>query len=83
MSKFNFDFKSKIKPYGAERFKTDEHYNLPIVNTEHTGGKFDMPIMKVCKHVPKSLIPFNYAMSSNDYSAGIHFFIDDYQFERL
>ena len=83
MSKFNFDFKSKIKPYGAERMRTDDIYNLSIVNKTHTDGKYDMPSIKPCDHIPKKLIPFNYAASSKEYDAGLHFFIDDYQFERL
>lgn len=32
MGKFDFDFKSKALPYGAERLKTDRAYNLDIVS---------------------------------------------------
>ena len=34
MSRFSFDFKSKHRPYGAERLRTDLFYNLDIVNID-------------------------------------------------
>lgn len=83
MSRFNFDFKDKVKPYGAERMRTDDSYNLGIVNASHTSGKLDMPTLEPCDFVPTDLLGFNYAKSSNDANKTIHFFIDDYQFERL
>lgn len=83
MSKLNFDFKSKIKPYGSERLKTDDYYNLSMVNSSHTQGKLDMPKLKVCNFKPTDLLPFNYAKSATDTDKTLHFFIDDYQFERL
>lgn len=42
-----------------------------------------MPIVKCDDFVPSRLIGFNYAKSSKKKDAGIHFFIDDYQFERI
>lgn len=39
--------------------------------------------MKAEKFVPRDLIGFNYAKTSNRKDVGIHFFIDDYQFERM
>lgn len=83
MSKFSFDFKSKNKPYGAERLRTDHAYNLDLCNRNNCAGKYDMPILKPCDFVPHKLIAFNYCKSAKEYDAGIHFFIDDYQFERL
>lgn len=83
MSKLGFDFKSKVRPYGAERLKTDQHYNLQIVNSENTSGKLDMPTLEPVDFTPSGLLPFNYAKSSAEYDKTLHFFIDDYQFERL
>ena len=81
MTKFQFDFKSKNLPYGAERLKTDKSYNLDLVNI------FDccadgMPKLGAVDYKPDHLIGFNYAKTSDDAKAGIHFFVDDYQFER-
>ena len=33
--------------------------------------------------MPSGLMGFNYALTSGDYSKGIHFYVDDYQFERI
>ena len=83
MSKYKFDFKSKHRIYGAERFKTDDYYNLGIVSNINCKGRYDMPVVKGTHYVPDNLLAFNYAKTSNEFDYGIHFFIDDYQFERL
>lgn len=83
MSRFNFDFKSKAKPYGAERIRTDDVYNLGIINASHTAGKLDMPELEPCDFVPTALLGFNYAKTAKSTGQTLHFFVDDYQFERL
>lgn len=43
-----------------------------------------MPIINGTDFVPKELISFNYALTErNKQSKGVHFYIDDYQFERI
>lgn len=81
MSRFKFDFKSKALPYGAERLKTDRAYNLDIVNAFDCGAD-GMPPLAAVDYTPERIIGFNYAKTSDDAGAGIHFFVDDYQFER-
>ncbi len=83
MSKYKFDFKSKQRAYGAERLRTDDYYNLQVVNSSHTSGKLDMPTIDPCDFVPTRLLQFNYAKTIPESDYTIHFFIDDYQFERL
>lgn len=83
MSRFGFDFKSKLRPYGAERLRTDVHYNLDIVNAAHTAGRRDMPAIEPVDFTPTALLPFNRARTSADFDRTLHFFIDDYQFERV
>jgi hypothetical protein len=83
MSRFNFDFKSKARPYGAERLKTDDAYNLREVNASHCEGPLDMPAIEPVDFKPTALLPFNYAKTATDKAQTLHFFIDDYQFERL
>ncbi|MGN0056462.1 MAG: DUF4417 domain-containing protein [Atopobiaceae bacterium] len=84
MKSFGFDFKSTAKPYGAERLKTDDRYNLRLVNAADCGpGGY--PELDSVDANPKRLIGFNYAKSIDAKSKrgnGCHFFIDDYQFER-
>lgn len=85
MSRFNFDFKSKALPYGAERFKTDHAYNLDKVSRSSC-NKRGYPALKGCMTKPSGMIGFNYAKSADEQQKkgqACHFFIDDYQFERV
>lgn len=85
MSRFGLDFKSKHLPYGAERLKTDRAYNLDIVSRADC-GEDGFPAIPPCDALPEELQGFNYAKSTADADKrgkGCHFFIDDYQFERV
>lgn len=85
MGRFGCDFKSKALPYGAERFKTDRAYNLDLVSREDCGRGY-MPMLARCMAKPVDLVGFNYAKSTPEDAKrgkGCHFFVDDYQFERV
>ena len=70
--------------YGDERSRTDNAYNLGMAhNSEMSDDFWEMPIIKNDGFIPKNLIGFNYAKTSEDKNLGVHFFIDDYQFERV
>lgn len=69
--------------YGDERLRTDDYYNLRQVNASHCEGRYDMPAIGPCDFAPTALLPFNYAKTATDKEQTLHFFIDDYQFERL
>ena len=70
--------------YGDERERTNKEYNLDIVEHENLTNDFwQMPTITNDNYIPTDLIGFNYAKTSKDKSVGIHFYIDDYQFERL
>ena len=57
--------------------------NLRLLNENHT-GKYDFPIItRYTAKVPSEIIPFNYARTHFDKKVGVHFFIEDYQFERV
>lgn len=85
MSEFGFEFQEaeEPKPKKNERLRTDEAYNLPFVDLERTDGFYQMPIIESEDYIPTGLMGFNYALNSQDYSKGIHFYVDDYQFERI
>ena len=83
MSKFNFDFKSKNLPYGAERLKTDRAYNIHLVNIYDCAGKEGYPTMRAVDAKPKDMISFNFCKTAREFDVGVHFCIDDYQFERV
>lgn len=48
-------------------------------------GIFNIPIINATDNIDnlENLIGFNYAMSSKKKDCGVHFFLDDYQFQRL
>lgn len=66
-----------------QRLRTDENYNLPYVDLNRTEGKFQMPMIEAEDHIPSALIGFNYALTNKESDKGIHFYVDDYQFERI
>lgn len=69
--------------YGDERERTNKAYNLDILNRDNLTNDFwQMPIIKCNDFIPTDLIGFNYAKTSKDKHVGIHFYVDDYQFER-
>ena len=85
MSRFGLDFKSKKLEYGAERLKTDRAYNLDLVSRLDC-GRDGFPKLAKADAKPAELHGFNYAKSTpsaDKHGKGCHFFIDDYQFERL
>lgn len=58
-----------------------EYLSIPVQDI----GTWGIPRAKRCDHIPDHLIPFNYAIGKKtfDPSACVHFFINDYQFERI
>lgn len=64
--------------------RTIKQYKLDLYSADNAAGKYDMPCVRGEDYIPKSLMPFNYVLSKRAKSeSGIHFFIDDYQFERV
>lgn len=90
MRKFGFDIsgdepeedpEEKEKHNEAER--TGNAYNLGEYDEQNTEGFYQMPVLEPCGFVPDDIIGFNYALTSKHKDCGIHFYIDDYQFERI
>lgn len=70
--------------YGDERERTNKAYNLDLVGeTKFSRGFWQMPIINNDHFIPKEMIGFNYAKSNDRKDVGVHFYLDDYQFERL
>ena len=85
MSKLGCDFKARLKTYGSERLRTDGAYNLELVNRSDC-GRDGFPRLKGRMAKPEGMVGFNYAKTMpEEGKAGqaCHFFIDDYQFERV
>jgi len=66
-----------------ERHRTNDIYNLEIIDREDMEGYYRIPIIQNNRYIPKDIIGFNYAKTSKEKSVGIHFYLDDYQFERV
>lgn len=71
------------EPKQNERERTMNAYNLDEFDQFHTEGFYQMPVIDPVDYIPQDLIGFNYALTAPDKASGIHFYIDDYQFERV
>ena len=86
---FDFDIDIDTEPpkereyYGDERERTFKAYNLYEALDVELTGKYELPKIEPVDYIPNDLVSFNYMLNTKDYDKGIHFFIDDYQFERV
>ena len=88
MESFGFEFEDVIEqdyyePKENEVVRTYKKYNMEYFDPDYTEGRWEMPILAPCNKIPKKMIGFNYALTSKEYDACIHFYLDDYQFERI
>ena len=91
MSKFGFDLSVTGLEFETEGQETEDfhrdttinQYNLFDYDSTRTEGKYNMPTIEGVDHTPNNLQGFNYVLSKPDHTAGVHFFLDDYQFERI
>ena len=80
---FNIDLSIDNLFKENERHRTNDTYNLDIIDETKTDGFYQMPIIKNDNYIPKDIIGFNYAKTNKEKNVGIHFYLDDYQFERI
>ena len=83
MTKFDLNIKLDDLFKENERHRTNDTYNLGIMDNENVSDFWQMPIIKNDNFIPSKLIGFNYAKTNKEKNVGIHFYLDDYQFERL
>ena len=88
MSAFGFEIQEEPEEEPEEekhneRERTDNAYNLGEFDENSTEGFYQMPVIEPCGYIPDDLIGFNYALTAKDKGSGIHFYVDDYQFERV
>lgn len=69
--------------YGDAVEATYKQINFRLYDPNRTEGKYNMPQLRPVDYVPKRMMGFNYAKTSSDFEATLHFYIDDYQFERI
>ena len=87
MSDFGFDIPEEEEEEEEEKHneaeRTGNAYNLSEYDEDNTEGYYQMPVLEPCNYIPDDIIGFNYALTSKNKDCGIHFYIDDYQFERI
>lgn len=87
MSDFGFDIPEEEEEEEEEKHneaeRTGNAYNLSEYDEYNTEGFYQMPVLEPCNYIPDDIIGFNYALTSKNKDCGIHFYIDDYQFERI
>lgn len=70
--------------YGDERERTNRAYHLELIDYSNMTDDFwQMPIIWNDEYIPETLVGFNYAKTNTEKNVGIHFYVDDYQFERV
>ena len=67
----------------SQRKSCKDVFNAFLVTMAHYAGIFEFPEIQPTYWIPNRLIPFSKALSSTDYDQWVHFFEDDYLFERI
>lgn len=58
-------------------------YNAHLVASAHYSGMLEFPNIQGISQIPNRLIAFSKAISCSDFDQWVHFYEDDYLFERL
>ena len=58
-------------------------FNSFLVTFATYAGNFEFPVIKASHDIPNKLISFSKAVSCTDYNQWVHFYEDDYKFERI
>ena len=66
-----------------QRKSCKDVFNAFLVRMATYAGIFEFPCIRPTYVVPRRLIPFSKAISSKDYDQWVHFYENDYLFERL
>ena len=67
----------------SQRKSCIDVFNSFLVKDAKYAGKYELPIIKQEKTIPSKLIAFSKAISCKDYDQWVHFYEDDFLFERI
>ena len=70
-------------PHTNAKYRLDNIYHLDAMRLARCVGEWDIPVLRRERFVPARLIGFNHALNTRSRDVCVHFFIDDYQFERV
>lgn len=66
------------------KFENRKNLKLGLIEGAELIGKYNFPRLKRSDYIPKNIVPFNYLKTIKEPEKYcVHFFIDDYQFERI
>ena len=74
----------KVTQMKFDKFQVRKNFKQDLVAGATFVGEYGLPQIKKTAKIPENLIPFHFTLSEKS-PAGkwVHFYIDDYQFERL
>lgn len=58
-------------------------FKTHLVSDAHYEGSPEIPRLQATDEVPNRLIPFSQAVSSKSFECWVHFYEDDFKFERI
>ncbi|MBO4459234.1 MAG: DUF4417 domain-containing protein [Clostridiales bacterium] len=58
-------------------------FNSFLVSNAYYNGVYEFPVISSCTEIPQKIIPFSHCISFKDHNCWVHFYEDDYLFERL
>lgn len=67
----------------SQRKNCKDVFNAFLVAVAYYAGAFEFPVIQPTYWLPNKLISFSKAISCKDYNQWVHFFEEDYQFERV
>jgi hypothetical protein len=67
----------------SRRANCKDTWNTFLVSAADYAGLFEIPKIQPTRHIPNRLIAFSKAISCKDHDQWVHFFQDDYLFERI
>lgn len=84
LASLSIPHKKDITTISRHELQKQKYNNLSLCCTQNDLNPYGIPVVKPYHgQIPQRFIPFSAANSCRDYSCGIHFYIDDYMFERI
>lgn len=80
---FGFEYKAPGENNnGSQRNNTFDGYNMDFID-EESESFWGYPDVEWSDTIPDKLIGFNEVLTAKNFDCGVHFYLDDYQFERI
>lgn len=67
----------------SQRSGCKDVFNAFLVSHSTYDGDYEIPVIKPCYETPNKMISFSKSIASKDYDQWVHFYEDDFLFERI